>query len=74
MKTKEIIKQQLAGYEGYVYVIVTIPKGTDVKPATNQPGNQYWVQAWEGIGKLHLELIDGVGILIGADEVEENES
>lgn len=52
--------------------VVNIPVGTPVIPATNIPGNSYWVDGpWDGIEDHERSILDSIGIRIDADDVSD---
>jgi hypothetical protein len=64
--TKKTIEYCAAPY-GF---IATIPAGTQVDPATNLPGNQFWACAWETMDDTAAGWHRNYGFLIQASDVE----
>ena len=53
--------------------VATIPKGTEVVPATNLPeegGPRFWAESWDGMGQKAESWARSYGFLLGAEEVE----
>lgn len=52
-----------------------IPAGTPCVPADNLPeadGPQFWVEPWEGMSDEADSVMRNYGVLLGADDVEED--
>lgn len=51
-------------------VITTIPKGALCEPATNLPGADFWVCAWDGMSEAAESWQRNYGFRLTSEEVE----
>jgi len=68
-ETAKEIQYASASYIHPAYKGITIPKGSPVEPATNQPEGKFWVSGWEGIDEIWQNHLETYGILLDTTEV-----